>query len=146
MLINFCINHKNFENWQIPNFFETNPFCFAAATPRAVGAAVQTVGQEPRGGTSQRGAAGPGAVPTSAMLKLWVFNKKTFQCVARAEPRWFPRRFLCLVQQHCRHMQVAPHLHSSLPAHSSPARGSCRQCPALPPPCGAAGCGGMVGR
>lgn len=50
MLINFCINHKNFENWQIPNLFETNPFCFAAATPRAVGAAVQTAGQEPRGG------------------------------------------------------------------------------------------------
>lgn len=76
MLINFCINHKNFENWQIPNLFETNPFCFAAATPRAVGAAVQTAGQEPRGGTSQRGAAGPDAVPTSATLKLWVFNKK----------------------------------------------------------------------
>lgn len=50
MLINFCINHKNFENWQIPNLFETNPFCFAAATPRAVGAAVQTAGQEPQGG------------------------------------------------------------------------------------------------
>lgn len=78
MLINFCINHKNFENWQIPNLFETNPFCFAAATPRAVGAAVQTAGQEPRGGTSQRGAAGPGAVPTSATLKLWVFNKKKY--------------------------------------------------------------------
>lgn len=42
MLINFCINHKNFENWQIPNLFEINPFCFAAAAPRAVGAAVQS--------------------------------------------------------------------------------------------------------